>query len=187
MQCRRCGEATGGAAGNELRTTSISDLEQNGRKTCSMDVSTMAGSDGATAPLKGLRIFNLTRVLAGPTCVQMLADFGADVVKIEKPAIGDDTRGFVPPLMPGTSESAHFAGANRNKKSVTLDISRPEGEDIALRLIEQCGVSRRELQGRHIGSVRSGLYATACSLPTPDLLLCHWVWADGPLRRPASL
>ena len=88
-----------------------------------------------TGPLKGLKVFDLTRVLAGPTCVQMLADLGADVIKIEKPGSGDDTRGFTPPLMPGTQESAYFIGANRNKRSVTLDLAKPEGQAIALDLI----------------------------------------------------
>jgi crotonobetainyl-CoA:carnitine CoA-transferase CaiB-like acyl-CoA transferase len=91
-------------------------------------------------PLQGLKIFDLTRVLAGPTCVQMLADFGAEVIKIEKPGSGDDTRGFAPPAMPGTTESAYFAGVNRNKKSVTLDIATPEGQDIARKLIAQCDI-----------------------------------------------
>ncbi len=91
-------------------------------------------------PLKGLRVFDLTRVLAGPTCVQMLADLGADVIKIERPGAGDDTRGFAPPFMPGTQESAYFVGVNRNKRSVTLDISKPEGQALALRLIAQCDI-----------------------------------------------
>src|ERR1700730_14724802 len=90
-----------------------------------------------TGPLKDLRVFDLTRVLAGPTCVQMLADLGADVVKIEKPGSGDDTRGFAPPYMPGTEESAYFIGTNRNKRSVTLGIAKPEGQAIALHLIAQ--------------------------------------------------
>jgi crotonobetainyl-CoA:carnitine CoA-transferase CaiB-like acyl-CoA transferase len=87
-----------------------------------------------------LKIFDLTRVLAGPTCVQMLADMGAEVIKIEKPGAGDDTRGFAPPVMPGTGESAYFAGVNRNKKSVTLDIATPEGQEIAKKLIAQCDI-----------------------------------------------
>ena len=91
-------------------------------------------------PLHGLTVFDLTRVLAGPTCVQMLADLGADVIKIEKPGSGDDTRGFAPPYMPGTQESAYFVGVNRNKRSVTLDISKPEGQALALRLIDQCDI-----------------------------------------------
>jgi crotonobetainyl-CoA:carnitine CoA-transferase CaiB-like acyl-CoA transferase len=93
-----------------------------------------------TGPLAGVKIFDLTRVLAGPTCVQMLADMGADVIKIEKPGSGDDTRGFAPPVMPGTTESAYFMAANRNKRSVTLDISQPAGQKIALGLIAQCDI-----------------------------------------------
>jgi crotonobetainyl-CoA:carnitine CoA-transferase CaiB-like acyl-CoA transferase len=93
-----------------------------------------------TGPLKGLRVFDLTRVLAGPTCVQMLGDLGADVIKVEKPGAGDDTRGFAPPIMPGTQESAYFVGVNRNKRSVTLDIAKPEGQELALKLIARCDI-----------------------------------------------
>jgi crotonobetainyl-CoA:carnitine CoA-transferase CaiB-like acyl-CoA transferase len=93
-----------------------------------------------TGPLKGLRVFDLTRVLAGPTCVQMLADLGADVVKVERPGAGDDTRGFAPPTMPGTDESAYFVGVNRNKRSLTLDIADPDGQAIALRLIAKSDI-----------------------------------------------
>ena len=93
-----------------------------------------------TGPLKGLRVFDLTRVLAGPTCVQMLGDMGADVIKIERPGAGDDTRGFAPPFMPDTQESAYFVGVNRNKRSVTLDIATPEGQAVALELIAQCDI-----------------------------------------------
>jgi len=93
-----------------------------------------------SGPLVGLRVFDLTRVLAGPTCTQMLADLGAEVIKIEKPGSGDDTRGFAPPYTPGTEESAYFTGVNRNKLSVTLDIAQPEGQQIARRLIAQCDI-----------------------------------------------
>ncbi len=93
-----------------------------------------------TGPLKGLRVFDLTRVLAGPTCAQMLADLGADVIKIERPGAGDDTRGFAPPYMPGTKESAYFVGVNRNKRSVTLDIGQKDGQAIALKLIADCDI-----------------------------------------------
>ncbi len=94
----------------------------------------------ATGPLKGLRVLDLTRVLAGPTCTQMLGDLGAEVIKIERPGAGDDTRGFAPPTMPGTSESAYFVGVNRNKRSVTLDIAAPEGQAIARRLLADCDI-----------------------------------------------
>jgi crotonobetainyl-CoA:carnitine CoA-transferase CaiB-like acyl-CoA transferase len=93
-----------------------------------------------TGPLAGLRVFDLTRVLAGPTCTQMLADLGAEVIKIERPGSGDDTRGFAPPYMPGTKESAYFTGVNRNKFSVTLDIAQREGQAIAKRLIAQSDI-----------------------------------------------
>ncbi len=91
-------------------------------------------------PLAGITVFDLTRVLAGPTCVQMLGDLGAEVIKVERPGAGDDTRGFAPPFMPGTEESAYFVGVNRNKRSVTLDIAKPEGQAIALQLIKRCDV-----------------------------------------------
>src|ERR1700722_19051736 len=93
-----------------------------------------------SGPLHGLRVFDLTRVLAGPTCAQMLGDLGADVIKIERPGAGDDTRGFAPPYMPGTKESAYFVGVNRNKRSVTLDMAQPDGQTIALRLIADADI-----------------------------------------------
>ncbi|MBM3588458.1 MAG: CoA transferase [Alphaproteobacteria bacterium] len=91
-------------------------------------------------PLSGLHVLDLTRVLAGPTCTQMLGDLGAEVIKIERPEAGDDTRGFAPPFVPNTKESAYFVGVNRNKKSVTLDIAKPEGQAIILKLLEHCDI-----------------------------------------------
>jgi crotonobetainyl-CoA:carnitine CoA-transferase CaiB-like acyl-CoA transferase len=93
-----------------------------------------------SGPLKGLRVLDLTRVLAGPTCTQMLGDLGAEVIKIERPEAGDDTRGFAPPFWPNTQESAYFLGVNRNKKSVTLDIASPEGQAIIHRLLEDTDI-----------------------------------------------
>ncbi len=94
----------------------------------------------ASGPLAGLRVFDLTRVLAGPTATQMLGDLGAEVIKIEKPGSGDDTRGFAPPFMPGSRESAYFTGVNRSKRSVTLDIATPKGQELALALIARCDI-----------------------------------------------
>ena len=94
----------------------------------------------ATGPLKGLRVLDLTRVLAGPTCTQMLGDLGAEVIKIERPGAGDDTRGFAPPAMPGTDQSAYFIGVNRNKRSVTVDIAAPEGQKIIRQLLEDTDI-----------------------------------------------
>jgi len=93
-----------------------------------------------SGPLKGLRVLDLTRVLAGPTCTQMLGDLGAEVIKIERPEAGDDTRGFAPPFWPETSESAYFLGVNRNKQSVTLDIAMPEGQAVIHRLLAHCDI-----------------------------------------------
>lgn len=96
-------------------------------------------------PLEGLRVFDLTRVLAGPSCTQMLGDLGAEVIKIERPGVGDDTRNFAPPYLPtdtgeDSSESAYFAGTNRNKRSIALDLTKPEGQAVAKRLLGHCDI-----------------------------------------------
>jgi crotonobetainyl-CoA:carnitine CoA-transferase CaiB-like acyl-CoA transferase len=123
-----------------------------------------------TCPLKGLKVFDLTRVLAGPTCVQMLADLGADVIKIEKPGSGDDTRGFAPPVMPGTDESAYFVGVNRNKRSVTLDIAKPEGQALALQLIAQCDIL---VENFKVGALaKYGLGYEQLHVKFPSLVYC---------------
>ncbi|MFO1169624.1 MAG: CaiB/BaiF CoA-transferase family protein [Hyphomicrobiaceae bacterium] len=98
-----------------------------------------------TGPLDGLRILDLTRILAGPTCTQLLGDLGADVIKIEKPGEGDDTRAWGPPFVAGkdgkpTTESAYFLCANRNKRSVAVDIATPEGAALVRKLAEKCDV-----------------------------------------------
>ncbi len=121
-------------------------------------------------PLAGLRVFDLTRVLAGPTCTQMLADLGAEVIKIEKPGSGDDTRGFAPPYMPETGESAYFTGVNRNKYSVTLDIAKPQGQAIARRLIAKCDIL---VENFKVGTLaRYGLGYEALSKDHPGLIYC---------------
>ena len=82
--------------------------------------------------LSGLRVLDLSRVLAGPWAGQMLADLGADVVKVERPGAGDDTRAWGPPYLRDgdgrdTSEAAYFLSANRNKRSITIDFTQPKG------------------------------------------------------------
>ncbi|HZH47390.1 MAG TPA: CaiB/BaiF CoA-transferase family protein [Roseococcus sp.] len=94
----------------------------------------------STGPLRGIRVLDLTRVLAGPTCTQMLGDLGAEIIKIEKPGSGDDTRGFAPPFWPETKESAYFLGVNRNKRSVTLDIAKAEGQAVIHALLAHCDI-----------------------------------------------
>ena len=96
-------------------------------------------------PLAGITVVDLTRILAGPFCTQILADLGADVIKIERPGGGDDTRRFGPPFLKDaagadTKESAYFMGINRNKRSVTVDLTTAEGQDIVRRLIGRADV-----------------------------------------------
>jgi crotonobetainyl-CoA:carnitine CoA-transferase CaiB-like acyl-CoA transferase len=96
-------------------------------------------------PLSHIRVLDLTRVLAGPWASQNLADLGAEVIKIERPLTGDDTRSWGPPFLKDsagkeTAESAYFLSVNRGKKSVALDISMPEGADIARRLAAKSNV-----------------------------------------------
>ena len=123
-----------------------------------------------SGPLRGLRVFDLTRVLAGPTCTQMLADLGAEVIKIERPGTGDDTRGFAPPLMPGTRESAYFVGVNRNKYSVTLDIATPEGQELARALIARCDIL---VENFKVGALaKYGLGYAELHAKHPGLIYC---------------
>jgi crotonobetainyl-CoA:carnitine CoA-transferase CaiB-like acyl-CoA transferase len=96
-------------------------------------------------PLSHIRVLDLSRVLAGPWASQNLADLGAEVLKIERPGSGDDTRSWGPPFLKDkdgkeTRESAYFLSVNRGKKSVTLDISKPEGQRIARALAAKCDV-----------------------------------------------
>jgi formyl-CoA transferase len=91
--------------------------------------------DGALA---GIRVLDLTRVLAGPYCTMFLGDLGAEVVKIEQPGVGDDTRGWGPPFADG--ESAYFLCINRNKKSLTVDLKSPEGISLVRQLAERADV-----------------------------------------------
>lgn len=98
-----------------------------------------------TGPLSGIKVLDLSRVLAGPWSTQLLADLGADVIKIERPVTGDDTRGWGPPFLQGNEgpligESAYFLAANRGKRSVTVDISKPEGQDLVRQLAMKADV-----------------------------------------------
>jgi formyl-CoA transferase len=95
--------------------------------------------------LSHIRVLDLTRILAGPWCTQALADLGADVIKIERPGQGDDTRQWGPPYArdaagQDTTEAAYYLAVNRNKRSVTVDISTPEGQDLIRRLVAECDV-----------------------------------------------
>lgn len=123
-----------------------------------------------SGPLKGLRVLDLTRVLAGPTCTQMLGDLGAEIIKIEKPESGDDTRGFAPPFWPETRESAYFLGTNRNKQSVTVDIAKPEGQAIIHKLLEHCDILAENFK---VGALaKYGLGYEQLKAKHPRLIYC---------------
>ena len=97
-------------------------------------------SDQNMGPLKGVRVLDLSRVLAAPSCTQIFGDLGADVIKIERPKIGDEIRGWGPPFLKGsdgkeTGESGYYLSTGRNKRSVTIDMSRPEGVQLIKRLL----------------------------------------------------
>ena len=95
-------------------------------------------SNPRKGPLDGIRVLDLTRVLAGPYCTMFLGDLGAEVVKVEQPGVGDDTRGWGPPFTGG--ESAYFLCVNRNKKSITVDLKSKEGVALLRRLAERADV-----------------------------------------------
>ena len=102
----------------------------------------MTASGGA---LGGIRILDLSRVLAGPACTQLLGDLGAEVIKVERPGIGDETRTWGPPFVKDadgadSSESAYYLCCNRNKRSVAIDMSRPEGLELIKRLLRRSDV-----------------------------------------------
>ena len=89
-------------------------------------------------PLAGIRVLDLTRILAGPLCTMMLGDLGAEVIKVEPPEKGDDTRNWGPPFV--ASEAVYFLGVNRNKRSLTLNMAVPAGQKILAGLIEKADV-----------------------------------------------
>src|SRR5207237_9482288 len=98
----------------------------------------MEGSRAEHLPLSGVSVVDLSRVLAGPYCTMVLSDLGADVVKVERPGVGDETRTWGPPFVGG--EAAYFLSVNRGKRSVAIDVSRREGVALVRRLAEQADV-----------------------------------------------
>jgi crotonobetainyl-CoA:carnitine CoA-transferase CaiB-like acyl-CoA transferase len=125
--------------------------------------------------LSGLRILDLSRILAGPTATQLLADLGAEVIKIEKPGSGDDTRGWGPPFLQDsegkdTRESAYYLSSNRGKHSVAIDIAKPEGQSVIRNMAETSDVL---VENFKLGDLdRYGLgYDELCKL-NPRLIYC---------------
>lgn len=119
-------------------------------------------------PLTGMTVVDLTRILAGPYCTMLLGDMGADVMKIERPDGGDDTRGFGPPYLNG--ESAVFLSINRNKKSVTLNLKHPEGKTIFTKLVAQADVLVENFRPGTMASL--GFDYAAVSRLNPRIIYC---------------
>jgi crotonobetainyl-CoA:carnitine CoA-transferase CaiB-like acyl-CoA transferase len=124
--------------------------------------------------LAGLRVLDLSRVLAGPWASQLLADLGADVVKVERPEMGDDTRAWGPPWLQGedgpTAESAYFICANRNKRSVTADLSSPQGQTLVRSLASKADVV---IENFKVGGLRQyGLDHESLREADPSLIYC---------------
>src|SRR3954447_24238668 len=103
-----------------------------------MRVLTLAFEKDMAGPLKGIRVLDLSRVLAGPWASQLLADLGAEVIKIERPGEGDDTRGWGPPFITNADgsqgDAAYFLSANRGKSSVLIDMAKPDGQALIRKL-----------------------------------------------------
>jgi crotonobetainyl-CoA:carnitine CoA-transferase CaiB-like acyl-CoA transferase len=141
--------------------------------------------------LHGIRVLDLSRVLAGPWCTQTLADLGADVIKIERPGTGDDTRGWGPPFLKDesgrdTAEAAYYLATNRNKRSVTCDIARAEGQALIRELAAHCDVF---VENFKVGDMaRYGLDYESLRQVNPRLVYCSITGfgQTGPYRERAG-
>ncbi len=141
--------------------------------------------------LDGIRVLDLSRVLAGPWCTQTLADLGADVIKIERPGSGDDTRSWGPPFLKNaqgqdTAEAAYYLGANRNKRSVTCDIAQSEGQALIRELVKHCDVF---VENFKVGDMaRYGLDYASLRAIKPQLVYCSVTGfgQTGPYRERAG-
>jgi crotonobetainyl-CoA:carnitine CoA-transferase CaiB-like acyl-CoA transferase len=131
-------------------------------------------TDKPLPPLHGVRVLDLSRVLAGPWATQLLADLGAEVIKIERPGVGDDTRHWGPPFTTRTNgsrgDAAYFLCANRGKASVELDIATPEGAEAVRRLAATCDVVVENFKVG--GLTKYGLDYAGLSKGRPELVYC---------------
>lgn len=131
----------------------------------------MSEAGKPTGPLAGLRVLDLSRVLAGPFCSQMLGDLGADVVKIEQPGQGDDTRRWGPPfLQDGSNDSAYYLCANRNKRSIAINIADPEGAALIRKLAADSDIV---IENFRVGGLKKyGLDYESLRAIRPDVIYC---------------
>jgi formyl-CoA transferase len=151
----------------------------------------MSNPPSTKQALQHIRVLDLSRVLAGPWCSQNLADLGADVIKIERPGVGDDTRSWGPPYMRDadghdTTEAAYYLAANRGKRSVTLDIASAEGQAIIRELARQSDVV---IENYKVGQLKKyGLDYASLKREKPDLVYCSVTGfgQDGPYAQRAG-
>ena len=139
--------------------------------------------EGMDFPLEGVRVLDLSRVFAGPLCGQVLADFGADVIKVEHPGRGDDTRDWG--MRVGKTETTYYNSMNRNKRSITVDLQTPEGVKIIRDLLPQCDVVVQNFKTG--GAEKLGLGYEQLKAIKPDLIYCSVAGYDssGPeAKRP---
>ena len=139
--------------------------------------------DGMDFPLQGVRVLDLSRVFAGPLCGMVLADFGADVIKVEHPGRGDDTRDWG--MRIGKTETTYYNSMNRNKRSITVDLQTPEGVKIIHDLLPQCDVVVQNFKTG--GAEKLGLGYEQLKAIKPDLIYCSVAGYDssGPeAKRP---
>jgi crotonobetainyl-CoA:carnitine CoA-transferase CaiB-like acyl-CoA transferase len=129
-------------------------------------------------PLEGVRVIDLTRILAGPYCTQALADAGADVIKVEEPGKGDDTRGWGPPFVKG--ESAYFLSVNRGKRSLTLNLKHARGREILWRLLEGADVLVENFRPGTMGRMGFGEAEVRAHRPRIVYASISGYGADGP-------
>ncbi len=134
----------------------------------------------APGALDGIRVLDLTRALAGPYCTLMLGDHGADIIKVEMPGTGDETREWAPPSIKGVS--AYYLSINRNKRSVTLDLKNPDAKRVLERLIEKCDVVVENFSPGTLA--RLGFPDERVRRVNPRAILCHisGFGQDGPGR-----
>lgn len=138
-------------------------------------MSKVQSAQGMAGALQGLRVLDLSRILAGPTATQALADFGAEVIKIEKPGVGDDTRGWGPPFVQDASgrdtrESAYYMSANRGKKSVAVNLAHSEGQRVIRALAAEADIL---VENFKVGDLkRYGLDYASVAAVNPRLIYC---------------
>jgi crotonobetainyl-CoA:carnitine CoA-transferase CaiB-like acyl-CoA transferase len=131
----------------------------------------MNDTPAPTGPLAGIKVLDLSRVLAGPWCTQMLGDLGAEVIKLEQPGQGDDTRKWGPPFLDdGSRDSAYYLCTNRNKRSIAVDVAKPEGADLIRQLVQDADIV---IENFRVGALaKYGLDYASLSAIKPDLIYC---------------